>query len=96
MFPQVSGLTMSVEPSAPPGDRVRDVKVNGQPLEANKIYTVAIPDFLLKQGDGYTMFVGQPVRVAPEAGALISNVLEQYIAARQAVAPAVEGRITIR
>ena len=42
------------------------------------------------------MFVGQPVRVAPEAGALISNVLEQYIAARQAVAPAVEGRITIR
>ena len=87
---------MSVEQSAPAGNRVRDVKVNGQPLDPNKTYTVAIPDFLLKQGDGYTMFAGQPVRVGPEAGNLISNALEQYVAAAHEIAPAVEGRITIR
>ena len=96
MFPQVSGLTMTVEQGAPVGSRVRDVKVNGQPLDPNTIYTVAVPDFLLKQGDGYTMFVGQRVRVAPEVGALISNALEQYVAAAHEIAPAVEGRITIR
>jgi 2',3'-cyclic-nucleotide 2'-phosphodiesterase (5'-nucleotidase family) len=95
MFPQVSGLTMTVEQSAPAGRRVRDVKVNGRPLDPNKTYTVAIPDFLLKQGDGYTMFAGQPVKVAPEAGNLISSALEQYIATKQNIAPAVDGRITI-
>ena len=95
-FPQVSGLTMVVDQKAPAGDRVRDVKVNGRPLDPNSTYTVAIPDFLLKQGDGYTMFAGQPVRVGPEAGNLISNALEAYVAARHEIAPAVDGRIILR
>ena len=95
-FPQVSGMTMTVDQNAPAGSRVHDVKVNGQPLDLNKTYTVAVPDFVLKQGDGYTMFGGQAVRVGPEAGNLISNALEQYIIAKREVAPAVEGRITIR
>jgi 5'-nucleotidase/UDP-sugar diphosphatase len=96
MFPQVSGLTMTVDRNAPSASRVRDVRVSGQLLDPNKTYTVAIPDFMLKQGDGYTMFAGQPVKVAPEAGNLISSALEKYVAARQNVAPAVDGRITIR
>jgi 5'-nucleotidase / UDP-sugar diphosphatase len=95
-FPQVSGVTMTVDQTAPPGNRVRDVKVNGQPLDPNKTYTVAIPDFVLKQGDGYTMFAGQPVRVGPEAGNLISAALARYVTAKRDVAPAIEGRITIR
>ncbi len=95
-FPQVSGLTMSVDQSAPAGSRVRDVTVNGLPLDPDRTYTVAIPDFLLKQGDGYTMFVGQPVRVGPEAGNLISNALEAYVAAAREIAPAIDGRITLR
>jgi 2',3'-cyclic-nucleotide 2'-phosphodiesterase (5'-nucleotidase family) len=95
-FPQVSGLTMSVDHSAPVGSRVRDVTVNGQPLDPNKTYTVAIPDFILKQGDGYTMFTGQPLRVAPEAGNLISTALERYVTATQHLEPAAEPRITIR
>ena len=94
-FPQVSGLTMTVEQSAPRDNRVRDVKINGQPLDPNKVYTVAIPDFVLKQGDGYTMFTGQPVRVGPEAGNLISAALEEYVTAKSEIAPAIEGRITI-
>ncbi|MCU1383921.1 MAG: hypothetical protein JWL71_2618 [Acidobacteria bacterium] len=95
-FPQVSGVTLTVDPSAPLGNRVRDVKVNGQPLDLGKSYSVAIADFLLKQGDGYTTFVGQPVLIGPEAGDMISAALEKYVAAAQNVSPAIEGRITIR
>jgi 5'-nucleotidase/UDP-sugar diphosphatase len=95
-FPQVSGLTMSVDQKAPAGDRVRDVKVNGQPLEPGKVYTVAVPDFLLKEGDGYTMFAKQPTKVGPEDGDMISNALEKYVAEKKTVAPAIEGRITLR
>ena len=42
------------------------------------------------------MFTGQPVRVGPEAGNLISTALEQYVTAKRDIAPTVEARITIR
>jgi 2',3'-cyclic-nucleotide 2'-phosphodiesterase (5'-nucleotidase family) len=95
-FPQVSGLTMVVDRAAAVGSRVLDVRVNGQPLDLNRTYRVAIPDFLLREGDGYTMFRGQPILVGPEAGNLISDALEKYVSAAREIAPAVDGRITIR
>ena len=95
-FPQVSGLTLTVDPAAPVGNRVRDVRVNGQPLAPDKIYTVAIPDFLLKEGDGYTMFRGQSVKVGPEAGNPLSDTLDKYVAAHGEIAPSIEGRIILR
>ena len=94
-FPQVSGLTMRVDPRAPPETRVSDVRVNGAPLDVNKTYTVAITDYMLKGGDGYAMFVGQRVLVGAEAGDLIVAALEKYVAAKHEVAPAVEGRIAV-
>ena len=67
-FPQVSGLTFRVNPEAPAGTRVSDVRVANAPLDPNRTYTLAVPDFLLAGGDGYTMFKGQKVLVGPEAG----------------------------
>jgi 5'-nucleotidase len=96
MFPQVSGLTMAIDGRAPVGNRVRDVRVNGQPLDPNKTYTVAIPDFIFKGGDEYTMFAGQRVLVGPENGNLITGAIEKYVAAKREVAPAIDGRITLR
>ena len=95
-FAQVSGLTMAGEQSAVAGNRVRDVKIGGEPIDTVRIYTVAVPDFLLKEGDGYTMFKGQPVKVGPEAGDMISDALGKYVTAHGEIAPAVEGRIILR
>ncbi len=95
-FPQVSGLTMVVDRNAAAGNRVRDVRIGGQPLQADKIYTLAVPDYVLKGGDGYTMFEGQPVLIAPEAGNLVAGALEKYVVAHPELAPEVDGRITIR
>jgi 5'-nucleotidase len=95
-FPQVSGLTMAVDRRAPAGDRVRDVRVNGEPLALDKTYTVAMPDFMLKGGDGYTMFAGRRVLVGPEAGSLVSAALEKYVVARREIAPQIDGRIALR
>ena len=93
-FPQVSGLTMTVDPAAP-GDKVRDVRVGGQPLNADKSYTVAITDYQLAGGDGYSMFKEGKVLVAPESAELIATALEKYVAKRGEVAPQIEGRIVI-
>ena len=95
-FPQVSGIIMRVDRAAPPGDRVRDVRVHGEPLDLNKTYSVAIADYMLEGGDGYTMFAGQRVLVGPEAGDLIATALEKYVAAKHEIAPAVEGRIVVQ
>jgi 2',3'-cyclic-nucleotide 2'-phosphodiesterase (5'-nucleotidase family) len=94
-FPQVSGLTMKVNPRAPPGSRVSDVIVKGEPLDMTKIYTVAIPDYVLKGGDNYSMFANQQVLIGPESGKLIVQAVEDYLAAKRQVSPMVEGRIVI-
>ena len=95
-FPQVSGLTFRVNADAPAGSRVAEVRVQNAPIDLNRVYTLAIPDFLLAGGDGYTMFKGQKVVVGPEAGPTLAAALEAYVAERREVSPAVDGRITLK
>jgi 5'-nucleotidase / UDP-sugar diphosphatase len=94
-FPQVSGLTFTLETVRPEGERVVNVRVGEAPLSLDRAYTVAIPNYLLEGGDGYDMFGGAPLVRSPESGNLIVTALENFIAARGEIAPAVEGRITI-
>ncbi len=95
-FPQVSGLTMEVSRTAAVGHRVSNVRVHGERLDPAKTYTVAIPDFVLKGGDEYSMFAGQKVLVGPESGDLLVTALEHYISERHEVGPTNEGRIVLR
>jgi 5'-nucleotidase len=94
-FPQVSGLTMEVNRAAA-GHRVTRVVVDGKPLDPDRVYTIAVPDFVLKGGDQYAMFSGQRVLVGPEAGDLVANAIEKYVAASSPISPKTEGRIVIR
>jgi 5'-nucleotidase / UDP-sugar diphosphatase len=94
-FPQVSGLTFTFDAEAPVGNRVREVKINGETVEPTRHYTLAVPDYILKGGDSYSMLARQRVLVGPEAGNLLVNVLEKYLSAQRTVTPAVEGRITV-
>jgi 5'-nucleotidase / UDP-sugar diphosphatase len=95
-FPQVSGVTFAIDRSAPADRKAVDVRVGGAPLDPQKTYTLAIPDYLYRGGDDYTMFPGAQVLIAPEAGDLIATALERYVAARREIAPRVEGRIAVR
>lgn len=108
-FPQVSGLAFSYVRSAPPGSRVKEVTVNGSPLDPDKEYTVATDDFLAAGGDGYKAF-GEAVResadyssvggvmkgeklVYSNAGRWVRDVIVDYIRSVKRVSPVVEGRI---
>jgi 2',3'-cyclic-nucleotide 2'-phosphodiesterase (5'-nucleotidase family) len=90
-YPQVSGITLRVDAGAPPGSRARDVIVNGDPIDANREYTLAIPNFLLDGGDGYDMFKGQRIAIGPESGPMVHAAIERFISGRE-IAPVVEGR----
>jgi 5'-nucleotidase len=93
-FPQVSGLTLHVDASAPAGSRVRDVRVNGTPLDPARTYTLAIPDYLLHGGDGYEMFEGSTVLIDDEAGPLVVSAIEAAVRAGE-LNPQIEQRIAI-
>ena len=58
--------------------RVRNVLVGGEPIDPEKIYTLASHDYqLLNNGDGYTMFAG--CKVLQESVKLDNQVLIDYI-----------------
>ena len=93
-FPQVSGLRFRVDPRAPPGERVREITVQGAPLDPAKTYTLAVTDYMLNGGDGYLMFAGAQVLIDVELGPTLLTAMEQQVENRE-IAPVVEGRITI-
>jgi 5'-nucleotidase len=93
-FPHVSGLTYTFDATRPVGSRVIEVKANGRPLNPARKYTLTTTTFIgLDGGDGYTMFKGAPVIIAPERALLDSDVLRQEIRRARRIAPKVEGRI---
>lgn len=94
-FPQVSGIAFRADADAPALNRVRDVLINGAPLDLQKQYTLATNDYVLKGGDGYTMFQNAETLIDEEHGDLLISTLENYITARKTIAPAIESRIRI-
>ncbi len=92
-FPQLAGLQVMVDPSRPIGSRVVEASVGDQALDPAQRYRVAISDYMLEGGDGYSMFSDARVRVGPEEGELLVSTLEKAIRRTGRIAPVVEGRI---
>lgn len=92
-FPQVSGLSFLFDPAAPAGSRVSEVMVGDEPLFDSNTYTLATNDYMAGGGDGYVMFVGNPVLIDAAAGTLMATQVIDYVSAAGSIAPTVEGRI---
>lgn len=116
-FLQVSGLTCEIDTTIPSGvvlneegefvevqgeRRVKNVMINGEPIDPQKTYTVASHNYMLKSGgDGFSMFIGS--RVLKDDVCLDNEVLIRYvqdtlggvISAIRYGNPDGEGRITI-
>lgn len=115
-FLQVSGMTYTIDTTIPSGVvtddkgnfvrvdgeyRVKDVTVNGEPLDVNKTYVVASHDYmLLDGGDGMVMFQGDEVvkdRVMPDNQVLIQHIRDSLGGSVGAdyADPYGQGRITV-
>lgn len=91
-FPQVSGITFTIDPSKEAGKRVSNVKIGGKPIDLKAEYLLATNDFIIAGGDGYTMLADFPV--ANEFGSMEEIIIE-YLQEIGEVDIQVEGRITI-
>ncbi|HEX8152257.1 MAG TPA: 5'-nucleotidase C-terminal domain-containing protein, partial [Thermoanaerobaculia bacterium] len=89
---QVSGLKFRYDAKG-----VRDVTVNGAPLDPAKTYSVASIDYLYKNGpdDGYTLFAEatRPPKINTEREADFRTSVEAYLRRAGTIETKVEGRI---
>jgi 5'-nucleotidase len=76
--------------SRPPGERIIDPEVDGEPLRDDAVYRVTMNSFLATGGDNFTLF-----REGGDAlgGPQDLDALEAYVAARSPLVPPVPDRI---
>lgn len=70
---------------------VVELSLNGQPINDNNLYTIAMSDFTAAGGDGFTMFSSVPERFSD--GVKINDVLVEYVKALKTINLETEGRI---
>ena len=92
-FPQVSGLEVVYDPTAPAGSRVASVTVGGAALDMDKLYKLATNDYMLRGGDSYSALGGGRVLINQGNGVLMANDVMNYVAESGKVTNQVEGRI---
>jgi 5'-nucleotidase len=101
-FLQVSGLRFSFDRSRAPGQRVTSVDIRRgdawEPLDDNRVYVVAVPDYLMGGGDTYSFHNRAVMSIppGPDLRLMAFDALAAAYAAGQPISPAVEGRITER
>lgn len=89
-FPHVAGMKYEFDPSKPAGKRILKVLLGENPIELDKNYKLVTNDFVAVGGDGYSMFEGKKILAE---GALLSDVLVEYIKSEVELDPKIEGRI---
>ena len=75
-FLDVSGITFSYDPSKPANHRVKDIFVDGKPLDDGKTYTIALADFQTAGGDDYTMLAN--LKIVGELGTF-EEIFAEYL-----------------
>jgi 5'-nucleotidase len=101
-FLQVSGLRFTFDRSRPAGQRVTGVEMQTgsgwAPLDDDRVYTVAVPDYLYGGGDAFHFKDRSILAIppGPDLKLMAFDALTQAYADGRAIAPRVEGRITER
>ena len=93
-FPQVSGMSFTVDASAEVGSRVSDVMVGSMALDMGKMYGVVSNNYVRGGGDGYKMF--RDAQDAYDFGPDVADVLAKYLAEQGPYAPYTDGRIALK
>lgn len=93
-FPQVAGMSFTVDPAAEEGARISDVMVGGAPIEMDKMYGVVSNNYVRNGGDGYKMFLS--AENAYDFGPDLADVLAEYMIENAPYQPYTDGRITVK
>lgn len=93
-FLQSLGLQYTVDTSKEEGKRVSNILVNNAPLEKNKLYRIAINDFMYKGGNEYTQFKNATKHY--DTNFMIQDTIIDYIRQNSPISLEVRDKITIK
>ncbi|MCK0121677.1 bifunctional metallophosphatase/5'-nucleotidase [Loktanella sp. F6476L] len=93
-FPQVAGMSYTVDPAAEAGARISDVMVGGEPIDLAATYGAVSNNYVRNGGDGYAMFEG--AANAYDFGPDLADVTAEYLAENGPYTPYTDGRITVK
>jgi 5'-nucleotidase / UDP-sugar diphosphatase len=76
-FPQMSGIKLTVK------DKKISIKINGKPVEDNKIYTLALNNYITSGGDRYPLLSNHPGHV--NTGYTLVSALKKLITEKKII-----------
>lgn len=85
-------LTYTISASAPVGDKVKDLAVNGRPIEPTRGYRVAMNEFLAQGGDGFATLKSGTER---KVGIVDVDALELYLKKHPNLTAPAPGRVRL-
>lgn len=94
-FLQISGGVYRYNPKKSPGERIISVKVGDDNLEDDKKYTIALPDYILRGGNDFTMLSEAEILIPPQEGAEDVEILIQYCRELKTINTQLQNRIII-
>lgn len=93
-FPQVAGVSYTVDPAAEAGSRISDVMVGDAPIDLAATYGAVTNNYVRNGGDGYAMF--KDAANAYDFGPDLADVTAEYLAENGPYTPYTDGRITVK
>ncbi|MCE1228614.1 MAG: bifunctional metallophosphatase/5'-nucleotidase [Firmicutes bacterium] len=81
-FDMIDGVSYALDISRPLGQRVVDLKFNGQPVKENQTFTMAITSYRLSGGGGYLDAIHFKGQAQVQNPTPLRNLLFEYVLAR--------------
>ncbi|MBS3904598.1 MAG: bifunctional metallophosphatase/5'-nucleotidase [Simkania sp.] len=88
-----SGMRVVYDSGSQPGQRVREIFINDQPLNKNGLYRVATIDYLVRSGDGNFWFSNGKTVIDSGSGKLLVDITCDHIRGLEVIHPVTENRI---
>lgn len=88
-----AGARVVYDAAQPFGERVAEITVGGQPLDPDRVYTVACSEVLAQGGAGFTPLQGKPFALLE---ATVTDILAERVRTTSPIRPVCDGRLTIR
>lgn len=88
------GTRYRIDPTRPPGERVVQLEVAGQPVDPAATYRITVPSFIASGGNGHSIIAGAST-YRYDTGVVDVDALVAYLTASSPVEGRLEGRITI-
>ena len=74
--------------------RILSISVNGKEIEDNKVYSVAVDNYLALGGDGYKMFKNaRKLSYDNPSRRILSDIVADYFIKTQDILPILDGRL---